>query len=120
MRVNIGTTTDEEIVAKIDKMLNNPMVMVGNNYYGGADYYLRTHRDIDQALTWINKAIEINGASPWYLQTKAEIMVEKGDYGEAIKIANEGIDIAKKEGEDAYAMALEKMIEKWKEVRSKN
>ena len=120
VRVNIGTTTDEEIVAKIDKMLNNPMVMVGNNYYGGADYYLRTHRDIDQALTWINKAIEINGASPWYLQTKAEIMVEKGDYGEAIKIANEGIDIAKKEGEDAYAMALEKMIEKWKEVRSKN
>jgi tetratricopeptide (TPR) repeat protein len=120
VRINLGTTTDEEIVAKLDKLLNNPMVQVGNNYYGGADYYLRTHRDMDQALTWINKAIEINGASPWYLQTKAEIMVEKGDYGEAIKIANEGVDIAKSQGDDAHVMALETMIAKWKDVRSKN
>lgn len=120
VRINVGTKSDEEVVAKIDEMLTNPMVHVGNNYYAGASYYLRTHRDMDQALAWVNKAIELNGASPWYMQTKAEIMVEKGDYGEAIRIASEAMESANKEGNEAHAISLEKMIAKWQEARSKN
>jgi hypothetical protein len=120
VRINVGTKSDEELVAKLDEMLANPMVHVGNNYYAGASYYLRTHRDMDQALAWVNKAIELNGASPWYMQTKAEIMVEKGDYGEAIRIASEALEGARKEGNEAHAVSLEKMIGKWKEARSKN
>ena len=120
VRVNIGTNSDEEIIAKLEEQLNNPMVLVGNNYFAGADYYLRTHRDLDQALTWINKAIEVNGATPWYLNTKAEIFVEKGDYSEAIKIATDGIENARKNGHDAYISSLEMKVEKWRDMRKKN
>lgn len=120
VKINIGTNSDAEIVAKLEKELNNPMVLVGNNYFAGADYYLRTHRDMDQALTWIDKAIEVNGVTPWYMDTKAEILVEKGDYTEAIKIANEGIENARKNGHDAYIIPLEMKIEKWRTLRKTN
>lgn len=119
-RINLGTSADEQIVAELDKRLSNPMVEVGNNYYAGADYYLRTHRDMDQALDWINKAVELNGETPWYMQTKAEIMYEKGEYNEAIRIASNARDKAKTDGDEAYVTSLDKMIEKWKNARSKN
>lgn len=121
VRVNLGTRTDEEVVAKIEEQLDNPMVHVGNNYFAAANYYLRTHRDLDQAMTWIDKAIELNGVTPWYMDTKAEILVEQGDYAEAIKIANQGIESAKKDGsQDAYIKSLEIKVDKWQDMRRKN
>ena len=120
VRINLGTKTDAEVMARLEKLLDNPMVHVGNNYFGAASYYLRTHRDMDQALEWVNKAIEINGKSPWYLQVKAEIISEKGDYREAIRIATEAAEKAEKENNPAYATRSRKSIDKWKKMLRSN
>ena len=120
VRFNLGTKTDAVVMEKLDKLLNNPMVHVGNNYYGAASYYLRTHRDMDKALAWVDKAIEINGKSPWYLQLKAEVLAEKGDYRGAIKIADEAVVIANQKNDEASATISKKTIEKWKSMLSSN
>jgi tetratricopeptide (TPR) repeat protein len=116
VRFKLGTLADEQIVAQIENRLKDPMVQVGNNYYSSAIYYVHTHRDLDQALEWIDKAIEINGKHSWYIHKKAEVMAEKGDYRKAINLGQEAIQIAEEKSDNDNAYQHRLSIEKWKKM----
>lgn len=119
VKFKIGTNADEEIMAKIDEELKNPMLKIGNTYWDAANYYFVTQRDMTQALEWVNKGIEINGEKYWAMRLKALILAELGDYKGAIRAAKVSIYKAKDEKNMDYIDLNEKSIEKWKEMESR-
>ncbi len=116
VRIHLGTDADEHILAEIDRRLDNPMLHLGNTYFAAAAYYLQTHRDIDQALEWVDEAIKINGKNWRYLHLKAEIMAERGEYLQAMNLGREAASIAREDGKPDQAKIAELSIEKWKKM----
>jgi tetratricopeptide (TPR) repeat protein len=114
VKFQIGTDADTRIVEEINKKLKNPTVVLGNTYFSAANYYLKTHRDIDQAMAWIDKAIEINGENGNYLNLKAQIYAEMDDYSKATQWAKKSIAKAKLEENEYLVDMNEELIEKWK------
>jgi hypothetical protein len=112
----ISTDADQRIVTEIEDRLRDPMVDVANTYYSSANYYLLTNRDLDQALTWIDKAIEINGEKSFYLNLKAKVYARQDKYGKAVQVARKALELAKLEKNEYQVMLNEKLIEKWKDA----
>ncbi len=113
VKFQIGTDADTRIVEEINKKLKNPTAVLGNTYYSAANYYLLTHRDIDQAMVWIDKAIELNGESGNYFNLKAQIYAEMDDYAKATQWARKSIEKAKLEDNEYLVTRNEMLIEKW-------
>ncbi|NND05502.1 MAG: DUF2911 domain-containing protein [Saprospiraceae bacterium] len=115
VKFKIGTYADQIVVAEIEQKLKNPMTDVANTYYAAATYYLDTHRDIDQAMTWVNKSMEIGGEDGYKLLLKAKIYAEKSQYQRAIQHARKSIDMASMdENQKNLVIAAEKLVDKWK------
>ena len=112
--VKLGVKTDEVVSAQIENYMKNPMASVGNNYAQAASYYLQAGKDLDLALEWMDKAIEINPNAFWNIQTKARILAEMEKYPEAIKAAQKSSEVAKASPNDfGYVEANQKLIEGW-------
>lgn len=106
----VGTVM--QVMAAIDKVMNGPSA---NDYYGAANYYLEEKKDMNQALTWINKSIEMNGGEGkfWVLRRKALIQAELGDYKAAIETAKKSKAGAEAAGYDNYIKMNEESIKEW-------
>lgn len=111
----ISTDADKRIITKIQEKLRDPMVDVANTYYSSANYYLMTHRDLDQAMAWIDKAMEINGEKSFYLSLKAKIYAEQDKYSRAIQFARQALEQARIENDQNQISVNEQLIKKWKE-----
>ena len=112
----ISTDADKQIVTKIQEKLRDPMVEVANIYFSSANYYLTTNRDLDQAMAWINKAIEINGEKSYYLSLKAKIYAEQDKYSRAIQFARQALEQARIENDQYQIEVNEQLIKKWKDL----
>ena len=114
--VPVKMTVDTEAIvsAQIENYMKNPMASVGNNYSQAADFYLQNDKDLNSALTWIEKAIEINPKAFWNIQTKARILAKMEKYPEAIAAAEKSTEVAKAADNDfGYVQANQKLIEDW-------
>ncbi len=112
--VKLGVKTDEVVSAQIENYMKNPMASMGNNYSQAASYYLSQGKDLDKALDWMNKAIEINPNAFWNIQTKARILGEMERYPEAIKAAQQSTEVAKAAADDfGYIEANQNLIDTW-------
>ena len=79
---------------KIDNILTGPDY---NDYYAAAEYQMESGRDFKKGLKWIRKAMELTEAVTWWdLRIQAILLMELGDYVKALKIAKEGLKMAKK------------------------
>lgn len=108
--VDIDTKLDEQMEAQIkDVLLGGPSA---NDYAAGAHYYMEKGENLDQALTWINKAIEKRPDAFWLIHSKAELLAKMGKKKEAIAAANKSIEIAKKSenGDYGYIKKNEELI----------
>lgn len=117
VKVRIGTKADKIAMDKIDRALKNPMFNMGNTYLAAAAYYLDNHKDIDQAMVWVDKAIELNGKEDSYLFLKARIYAEMGDFDKAIDYAEEAFAIAEGLVHTAFMYRINNSIDKWKELK---
>ena len=112
--VKLGVNTDELVSAQIENYMKNPMANVGNNYAQAASYYFQNGKDLGDALSWIDKAIEINPNAFWNIQTKARILGKMEKYQEAIAAAEKSSEVAKAAPNDfGYVEANQKLIEGW-------
>ncbi len=118
-RVSFGVSTevDAEIVDEIERFTNNPELKMAGQYYLAAKYYLETNRDLDKALVWVDKSLEYTPDAYWVLHTKAEILAAMENYKEAINVAEESIEIARKKSDMDYIRMNEMEIERWKDMR---
>jgi hypothetical protein len=109
--VPIKFGTDKVVSENIQRVMNGPS---SNDYYAAAVYYLQSGKDINQAKTWIDKAIEMNKKPAfWQLRQKSLIYAKAGDKKGAIAAAKESMKLAKKEGNDDYVALNEKSLKEW-------
>lgn len=112
--MDIETNAMEQVEAQIKKVLvDGPGA---GAYAAGADFYLEKGENLDQALTWINKAVEKRPEAFWYIHKKAQILAKMGKKKEAIAAANKSIEVAKanKGGDYGYVAKNEEFIKSLK------
>jgi hypothetical protein len=92
--VSLPVTSDVD--SKVMKQLDNIMNKDNRPYYSAAQYYFDNGKDMNQALTWINKAVEATPkAQPWVHTLKTRILAKLGKKTDAIAAAKNAIQIAK-------------------------
>ncbi len=109
--VPIKVGTDKTVSENIKKVMNGPGA---NDYYAAAVYYLETGKDINQAKTWIDKAIDMNKEPAfWQLRQKSLIYAKAGDKKGAIEAAKKSLELAKAAGNNDYVALNEKSLKEW-------
>lgn len=107
--LELEVPTEEKAMASIKKVMDGPS---GNDYYAAANYYFEEGKDLNQALIWINKAVEENGAF-WILRRKALIEAKLGKKNDAIQTAKRSLEAAKKAGNNDYVKMNEQSLREW-------
>ena len=102
--------SDEIVMASIDKTMAGPSA---GDYYNAARYYRESGKDLNKALTWMDKSLEMNGEKFWTLRQKALLLADMGKMDEAIKIAKKSMEMAKEAGNDDYVKNNTKSIAEW-------
>lgn len=106
--VNIPITTDvdSKVMAQITDVMNKD----NRPYYQSALYYAENGKDMKQAITWFDKAIEQNPKGFWIYHQKANALVKMGKKDEAKIAAQKSMDVARQEKNDDYVRLNEKLL----------
>lgn len=92
--VKVGVPTESIAMKSIETVMAGPS---GNDYAAAALYYLEEGKDLNQALVWAKKAVEMVGDHAFWLHRRqALIEAELGDKKAAIESAKRSIESAKK------------------------
>lgn len=111
VNVPFKVPTSERVMANIAKVMGGPSA---NDYYRAADFYLTEKKELDKALTWINKSLDMQEEKPfWILRRKALIQAELGDYKGAIVTAKASLEGAKAANYENYVKMNEESILEW-------
>jgi tetratricopeptide (TPR) repeat protein len=103
--------TQKAAIASIEKALAGP---TAGDYFSAAQYYYQSNGDISKALTFVNKAIELNKQNPfWYTKLKSLIQAKLGDKKGAIETAKLSLAAAKVAKNDDYIKMNEDNIAEW-------
>lgn len=106
--IPINTDIDKKVMAQINTIMNSD----NRPYFEAALYYLDNGKDVNQALTWLNKAIDQNPEAYWAYHQKANALARLGRKDEARTAAMKSIDLARQAHNDDYVRLNEKLIEK--------
>lgn len=110
--VPITVNTDKAVSESIKQVMNGP---TANDYYAAAVYHLENGKDINQAKTWIDKAVSMNGEAFWYQRQQSLIYAKAGDKKGAIKAAKSSMELAEKAGNADYVALNKKSLKEWGE-----
>ncbi len=110
VEIPVSLATDEMVMKTIETTMAGPS---GNDYYNAARFYRENGKDLDQALTWMDKALEIRGEKFWILRQKALLQADMKDYKGAIKSATRSLELAKEANYDNYIKSNEASIKEW-------
>ena len=103
---NITTEIDSKVTAQIDQLMKTDKPP----YFQAAMYYLENGKDLDKAVTWMDKAIEENPKAFWVYHNKANALVKLGKKKEAVEAANKSIELAKEARNEDYVQLNEKLL----------
>lgn len=108
--VKMSVMVDDRVMAAIDKTMAGPS---NNDYYAAASYYLDAGKDMKKALTWIQKATNVEKPKFWQVRKEALIQAELGNTKAAIKTAKKSLELSKIAGNDDYVKMNEDSIKEW-------
>ncbi len=106
--VNVPITTDVEskVMAQIDNLMNKD----NRPYFQAAMYYMETGKDLNQAVTWLDKAIEQNPTAFWVYHQKANALAKLGKKEDAKTAALKSMNLAREAKNDDYVELNRKLI----------
>ncbi len=81
-------------------------------YHQAAGYYYENKKDLNKALEWANKAVEMNPTAYWSWMLKANIQYELNDKKGAIATAEQVLKM--KDVDGAYTKIAKDLIAKAK------
>ena len=112
MVFTIESEVDKYVMADIKAQLIDQTPTNAGLYFQSATYYYDNKKDAKLALDWANKAIEASGEQKkyWEYHLKAKLLARLGKKADAISIAKESMDLAKKGGNPDYVRLNEKLI----------
>jgi hypothetical protein len=109
-RVPVSITTD--IDSRVMKNIENTVVNDNRPYFQAASYYYENNKDLKQALTWVNKALEANPKAFYMMLLKSKIEYKLNDKAAGKASAEKTITLATEAKNDDYiAMAKKLMAE---------
>jgi hypothetical protein len=109
--VKFEVPTAKTAMASIEKALGGPSAA---DYFSAAQYYYQSNGDLNKALTFVNKALELNKDKPfWYSRQKSLIQAKLGDKRGAIETANMSLAAAKAANNADYVKMNQESIAEW-------
>ena len=110
--VKIDVPTAKKVNASITKVMAGPGA---GDYYSAARYNLESNGDINQAVTWIDKAIDMTKDEPkfWYLRQQSLIHAKAGNKRNAIKAAKASLAGAEKANNADYVKMNKDSLKEW-------
>jgi Protein of unknown function (DUF2911) len=107
-QIGIEQKTDEKVMAEIKEKMAKEKISY-STYMEAAEYYLYANKDLNQALEWTKKLLEIVKTSGFCYNLQAQIAQKLNNCELAISAAKSSILITDKNGDEA-ANALSKSI----------
>ena len=104
--VPITTDVDKKVMAQIDNVMNND----SRPYYQAAMYYMETGRDLNQAVSWFDRAIDQNPNAYWVYHQKANALAKLGRKADARSTAQKSMELAKTANNEDYVKLNEKLL----------
>ncbi len=86
----ISTDVDDKVM----KQINNIMTKDNLPYFNAAMYYMESGKDMNQALTWLNKAAELNPTAYWIHHQRANALAKLGKKQDAMAAANKSLELS--------------------------
>lgn len=109
--VKFEVPTQKTALASIDKTLAGPSAA---DYFAAAQYYFQSNGDLTKALTYVNKAYEMNEKKPyWYTRLKSQIQAKLGDKKGAVETAKISLAAAQTAKNDDYVKMNQDSIAEW-------
>ncbi|AHM58579.1 hypothetical protein D770_01525 [Flammeovirgaceae bacterium 311] len=106
--VPIETEVDSKVMAQIQSTMSKP-VDNGGTYFQAANYYYRNGKDKQQALEWVDKALEKEDR--YYIHyLKALILADMNKPKDAIKAAERSKELAKTGNNPEYVKMNDELI----------
>lgn len=103
--------TQKTANASIDKVLSGP---AAGDYFSAAQFYFNSNGDLNKALTYVNKAYEMNKKKPyWYTRLKSQIQAKLGDKKGAIETAKISLAAAEIANNQDYVKMNQDSIAEW-------
>lgn len=111
--IPFSVPTDDMVLTSINNTMN--VTPSGNDYYAAAVYYLQSNKDINQAKTWIDKAITMAGdkVAFWQLRQQSLIYAKAGDKKGAIAAAKKSLAASEKAGNTDYVKMNNDSLKEW-------
>ncbi len=119
IRFPIEVDTHRKVMAEIQQQIKvNP---TADTYYQSARYLQEEGLDPEQALAWLNKALEIGGDTYYFHRVKSLVEAQLGQYEAAIASANKSKELAAQQDKDEFVRMNERNIAAWQALlKSKN
>ena len=109
--VRFEVPTQKMAMASIEKVMAGPSAA---DYFSAAQYLYQSGGDMNQALTYVNKALELNKDKPfWYSRQKSLIQAKLGDKKGAIETAKMSLAAAQAAKNADYVKMNEDSIREW-------
>ncbi len=114
VRFKMEFDADTKIMSEIDKAMADMRQRNANVYSQAATYYFENGKDMQKALQWVNKSIELNEGPFFILRLKSRIQAELKDYESAIETAELSKAKAQEAGNQQFVRFNEDAIAEWK------
>lgn len=110
--IPFSVPTESKVLASIKGTMNGPSAQ---DFYASAVYYLESGNDINQAVSWIDKAIEMTKEQPrfWYLRQQSLIHAKAGNKAGAIAAAKQSLALAIEAKNDDYIKLNKDSLAEW-------
>lgn len=113
VQIPIDLKTEETMMATIEDALNGPDA---NDYFSAARYRHESGKDLEQALAWCEKGIEIREEPVWWeYSQKCDILLKMNrSNAEILPFAEKALEIARKKESNYGINAMTEMVAKLK------
>lgn len=109
--IRFEVPTRKIAMASIEKVMAGP---AASDYFSAAQYMLQSGGDLNLALTYINKALDLNQEKPfWYTRQKSLIQAKLGDKKGAVETAKISLAAAQVAKNADYIKLNEDSIKEW-------
>ena len=98
-----------EVESKVMKQIESMMGKDNRPYFNAAMYYADNGKDLNQAITWFDKAIDQNNKAYWIYYQKAKALAKQGKKAEAMTVSMKSMELAKEGKNDDYVALNQKL-----------
>jgi tetratricopeptide (TPR) repeat protein len=102
----ISSDVETKVMAQIDNMMNKDT----RPYFNAAMYYMDNGKDLNQALAWFDKAVELNPSAFWIHHQRANCLAKLGKKKEAKTAAEKSRELAVTAKNDDYVKLNDDLI----------